>query len=55
MDQIAAGNAHTCALMATGSVRCWGAGGAGQLGYNNIDNVGDGGTIILAAGDVAVQ
>lgn len=29
---IAAGSDHTCALMADTTVRCWGAGGSGQLG-----------------------
>ncbi len=38
---ITAGGAHTCALLDDGSVRCWGFGGAGELGYGNINNVGD--------------
>ena len=30
--QLALGSFHTCALLADTSVRCWGAGGAGELG-----------------------
>jgi alpha-tubulin suppressor-like RCC1 family protein len=32
---IDAGNFHTCVLLTTGQMRCWGANGAGQLGRNN--------------------
>ena len=39
--QIDAGNLHTCALMDTGTVRCWGEGTRGRLGYGNQDAVGD--------------
>jgi hypothetical protein len=50
---ISAGGDHTCALMSTGAVRCWGAGRLGELGYGNVENVGDGvGPSIEAAGDV---
>lgn len=38
---LAAGGAHTCALLDTGSVRCWGDGSFGQLGYGNTDTIGD--------------
>lgn len=41
VSQIVAGLQHTCALLTTGAVRCWGAGGDGRLGYGNSENVGD--------------
>ena len=38
---ISAGDFHTCALLDDGTVRCWGFGGDGRLGYGNVQNVGD--------------
>jgi alpha-tubulin suppressor-like RCC1 family protein len=38
---IAVGAAHTCAILDTGAVRCWGAGFDGQLGYGNTARIGD--------------
>ena len=38
---IHAGNEHTCALLDDGSVRCWGAGGFGRLGYGDARSIGD--------------
>lgn len=38
---ISAGDLHTCAILDDGTVRCWGYGANGQLGYGNINNVGD--------------
>lgn len=53
--QIAAGGSHTCAVLDTGAVRCWGFGDFGQLGYGNRLNVGDSAARLpSAAGDVPV-
>ncbi len=38
---ISAGNSHTCAVLDTGRVRCWGSGADGQLGYGNTTAIGD--------------
>ncbi|MDQ6777710.1 MAG: hypothetical protein M3071_16205 [Actinomycetota bacterium] len=38
---ISAGNADTCAILDDGSVRCWGYGLDGQLGYGSTKNTGD--------------
>jgi alpha-tubulin suppressor-like RCC1 family protein len=38
---ISAGSFHTCALLDDATVRCWGFGGDGELGYANTNNVGD--------------
>jgi hypothetical protein len=51
--QLAAGEAHTCALLDTGAVRCWGQGEEGRLGYGNARSIGDDETP-ASAGDVAV-
>jgi len=48
---IAAGANHTCALLDTGAVRCWGLGASGQLGYGNSQSIGDDETP-ASAGDV---
>ena len=38
---IATGNYHSCALLDNGSVRCWGYGTSGQLGYASSATIGD--------------
>ena len=40
---ITASENHTCALLSTGAVRCWGSNGSGQLGLDRIDGtvIGD--------------
>ena len=57
---VAAGNAHTCAILAGGSVRCFGNGASGQLGYGNASSIGDdetpaaAGPVLIGAGRTAV-
>ena len=51
--QISAGSQHTCALLESGAVRCWGEGAYGQLGYGNVARIGDNETP-ESAGDVNV-
>lgn len=56
---IASGNFHSCAILADETVRCWGSGDVGQLGYGNTDDVGDdetpasAGAVSLGAGRTA--
>jgi alpha-tubulin suppressor-like RCC1 family protein len=38
---ITAGADHTCALLDNNTVRCWGAGANGRLGYSNTNDIGD--------------
>jgi alpha-tubulin suppressor-like RCC1 family protein len=51
--QIAAGDQHVCALLDVGTVRCWGSGEDGRLGYANENNIGDDESP-ASAGDVDV-
>ena len=39
---ISAGESHTCAILNSGDLKCWGLGADGQLGYDNSNNVGGG-------------
>jgi len=56
---IAAGRRHTCALLEGGTVRCWGDGAHGALGYGNTERVGDDEAVATAGvvqlGEPAVQ
>ena len=49
--QIGAGRSHTCAVLDTGRVRCWGEGAYGALGYQNVLDIGDN-EVPAVAGDV---
>jgi alpha-tubulin suppressor-like RCC1 family protein len=49
--RIVAGGFHTCALLETGNVRCWGFNDYGQLGYGNETMIGDT-EAPVSAGDV---
>jgi alpha-tubulin suppressor-like RCC1 family protein len=52
--QIAAGRNHTCALLDTGKVRCWGGNARGQLGYGHTRDIGDD-EAPASAGDVSLD
>jgi cysteine-rich repeat protein len=51
--QVVTGANHTCARLQDGSVRCWGEGNNGQLGYGNANRIGDNETP-AAAGNVNI-
>ena len=39
--EVTAGLAHTCARLDDDTVRCWGVGASGQLGYGDTASIGD--------------
>jgi alpha-tubulin suppressor-like RCC1 family protein len=41
VTELAAGDYATCALLESGSVRCWGSGQSGELGRASLDSIGD--------------
>lgn len=54
---VSAGGSDSCAILDDGSVKCWGAGTVGKLGYGNTTNVQDPSTVgpvSLGAGRTAV-
>jgi alpha-tubulin suppressor-like RCC1 family protein len=42
---LATGTAHSCALLDDGTVRCWGRGGSGQLGYGDAQDRKEAGSV----------
>ena len=51
---ITAGEAHSCAVLDNGGVRCWGFGGNGRLGYDATASIGDSpGETAASAGPIA--
>ena len=51
---ITAGGDHTCAILVGGSVKCWGDGDSGRLGYDSKDNKGNTAGDMARLGTVAV-
>src|SRR5207244_10465815 len=51
VSAVSAGGTHTCAVLNTGSVRCWGFNQSGEPGYANTQANGDNETP-ASAGDV---
>jgi len=47
---VVAGSLHTCALLATGPVLCWGYNGEGRLGIGSTDNVNTPQSVSVGAG-----
>ncbi len=39
---IAVGEAHSCAILENGDLKCWGDGGSGRLGQDSTDDIGSG-------------
>ena len=55
---IASGSSHTCALIEDGTVRCWGTGNLGQLGYGNTNSIsyaGGAGSLNFGTGRTATK
>lgn len=49
VEQVSTGSAHTCALLSTGFLNCWGFNSAGELGYGHTQSIGDNETPAQAA------
>lgn len=49
---VVTGSAHTCVILDTDAVKCWGSGSQGRLGYGSTTSYGDGANSISAVGTV---
>ena len=56
VDAVDVGGSHAYALMSgTKAVRCWGYGGYGQLGYGDIETIGDEPGEVVVSGGIRDQ
>lgn len=53
VEDLGLGERHTCALLSTGNIRCWGENDNGELGYGNTQHQGDNESL-LGLADVAL-
>ena len=53
--EIAAGRAHTCAVLDDGTISCWGYGGYGQLGHGSFDSLLSPSTLVDDIGHDGVE
>jgi len=53
VKEVAAGNDRTCVILSNGGIKCWGNNQWGQLGYGNLETIGDD-ELPSAVGEIAV-
>src|SRR5687768_15813015 len=55
IEKIVGGNEHSCALVADGTVRCWGRNGSGQLGDGTTNDSSSPRTVTGLSGVIALS